>query len=623
MAVARFMEQFDIDSPPPSIKQAPIAIAFAVGLFLTLIPGIGIQDLGWAVSGIALLVIATIASVIVPWERIPHFWGLLIPVVSLLAIGLFRMGTGGFTSIYSALILLPVVWIAAEEGVRFVVFAMLAVVATQALPFLLQPGLLSVDGQIFRAFYTPLVFTLAAGIINDLSHRLRLRVRSAEALRDEKQTLLIESEQRAAALEIQEARLLEEQAFRVSIWNSITGQAVIETDLSGVVRAFNPGAELMLGYTAAEVEGRMSALKLIREGQFEERSLGARTRLALEGNETPSGAQVIDALLEIVDPATLWHYVRRDGSELPVQLRVSPHVDSDGNRVGFILIAIDMTASLEVSRLKDEFIALVSHELRTPLSSILGYLEVLRDELEPLGEQQRRYLDITERNVGRLDRLVGDLLFTSQFAAGTILMDATTVDLVTVLEASVEAALPAANAAGIVLELAVDGEIPAVLGEALRLGQVCDNLISNAIKFTPHGGTVTTGLVLRDGSVELFVSDTGVGISDEDLEQIFTRFFRSAASARNAVQGIGLGLSVTHAIVAAHEGVLGVESEEGVGSTFRVTLPAADARGADAGGAAGAADADGGVEGVEGGGAGGVEGVGADAGAAVRGAGAV
>lgn len=128
-------------------------------------------------------------------------------------------------------------------------------------------------------------------------------------------------------------------------------------------------------------------------------------------------------------------------------------------------------------------------------------------------------------------------------------------------------------AAGVELTTELPADDLMVWGDAVRLGQACDNLISNAIKFTPRGGRVTVSLEPRGGEAVVVVRDTGIGIPESELDQLYARFFRASTATRNAVPGVGLGLTITKAIVTAHEGELDVESEEGVGTAFIMALP--------------------------------------------------
>ena len=229
----------------------------------------------------------------------------------------------------------------------------------------------------------------------------------------------------------------------------------------------------------------------------------------------------------------------------------------------------------ELDRLKDEFLSLVSHELRTPLTSIRGYLDlVLDEEAGELNPEQQRFLRAVERNSGRLLRLVGDLLFVAQADAGRLTLERAKVDLSSVAADCVEGARPVADQKEIELTLATT-PVPELVGDRGRLTQVLDNLISNALKFTPEGGRVEVGTAATDGTVVLEVADSGMGIPAVEQPRLFERFFRAASATEQAIPGTGLGLAIVKAIVEAHGGSITLESAPGVGTTFRVELPIA------------------------------------------------
>ena len=227
-----------------------------------------------------------------------------------------------------------------------------------------------------------------------------------------------------------------------------------------------------------------------------------------------------------------------------------------------------------VDQMKDDLIALVSHELRTPLTSIIGYLELVTEEDGELTEAQRQKLAIVERNAQRLIRVVSDLLLVAQAQAGRLTLFEEELELAGVVEESVAAARPAADARSIDLGLEVVGETH-VVGDRQRLAQVVDNLLSNAIKFTPEGGRVSVDVSNRGDRLAVEVSDTGIGIPASDQQQLFTRFFRATAATTWAVQGTGLGLSIAKAIVDAHGGTISVASRVSEGTTFHLEIPAA------------------------------------------------
>ncbi len=250
-----------------------------------------------------------------------------------------------------------------------------------------------------------------------------------------------------------------------------------------------------------------------------------------------------------------------------------PVRDETGERMGRLVVLRDVTAEREGEKLKDEFFALVSHELRTPLTSIIGYLELVRDEDEELTPDARRFLEVVDRNAKRLLRLVGDMLFVAQVDAGRLSLERAPLDLGRVVAESVEAARPAAERGGVRLRL--DGAaVGQVAGDRDRIGQLVDNLVSNALKFTAERGEVVVSL-RPDGpdSVEVAVSDDGIGIPAAEQQHLFERFFRSSSPATRAVPGAGLGLTIVRTIVEAHGGEIALESTEGVGTTVRVRLP--------------------------------------------------
>jgi len=225
----------------------------------------------------------------------------------------------------------------------------------------------------------------------------------------------------------------------------------------------------------------------------------------------------------------------------------------------------------QLDALKDEFISLVSHELRTPLTSIRGYVELLEDDAH-LTDEQRRFLGIVDRNAGRLLDLVSDLLFLAQVDAGQMTFDLQPVDLEAIVVECVESSLPAAGAKRIVLRAHTE-RLPEVEADSARLAQVLDNLVSNALKFTPDGGRVDVRLAAAGGAAVIEVQDTGHGLDATDQDQLFERFFRSSRAAENAIPGTGLGLAIAKTIVERHGGQIALESTVDAGTTVRVELP--------------------------------------------------
>ena len=234
-------------------------------------------------------------------------------------------------------------------------------------------------------------------------------------------------------------------------------------------------------------------------------------------------------------------------------------------------------------------VAIVSTLLADPIYSYLslkgtydigmpvdaGWL--IQEDEDELKEEHRGHLAVVQRNAHRLLGLVSDLLFAAQVQAGRVTLEKDLVSVSELLDEAVAAALP--TAADRQIDVTVHASDAAhVIGDRQRLAQVLDNLLSNALKFTPPNGSVVVSMFARDTTVLIDVSDTGLGISPADQKKLFTRFFRTEAAVQKAIKGTGLGLSIVKAIVEGH-GEITVESAEGKGATFRVVLPLAAAVG--------------------------------------------
>jgi signal transduction histidine kinase len=471
------------------------------------------------------------------------------------------------------MVVLPVVWIAAERGRHNILIASAGTLAALIMPYAFSVVVFASASDVVRFTFSPLVYLFVAAIINELARQSRSQLHDIHGLVDEKERMLQRTFEYASQLEDSEVKFRAADRLFRGVWAAVTEQSVIGTDVTGLIDAWNPGASKMLGISRSDAEGKRHVFDFHLQDELEYR--------ARELNYPPGATVLNPGFSALVEAARLgqaesreWTYVRDDRTEFPVALSVTKRVDESGETILFV--ASDISQAREVARLKDEFVGLISHELRTPLSSILGYLELMRDDdVNPLSEEQEQYLGVAERNAHRLLRLVGDLLFTAQVESGKFPLDLKDVALEHIVTAAVESARPVATNAGITIIEEVLDATPVTYGDAVRLGQVCDNLISNAIKFTPQGGTVTVSLASTERDAVITVRDTGMGIPESELDQLFARFFRASTATRNAVPGVGLGLTITKAIVTAHHGAMEVISEEGVGTEFRVTIPLA------------------------------------------------
>ncbi|GAA3382947.1 ATP-binding protein [Cryptosporangium minutisporangium] len=225
----------------------------------------------------------------------------------------------------------------------------------------------------------------------------------------------------------------------------------------------------------------------------------------------------------------------------------------------------------DLDRLKDELVAVVSHELRNPIGTIRGYTELLLDDPD-LPAEHRTYAEVIDRTSAHLKQLVDQLLDLARIDAGHVHLDARPLSATKLVRETLGDHHPEADAKHLTIVTDLAAHLP-VHGDATRLRQVLDNLLSNAIKYTPEGGTVTVTGRSVEGRVEICVADTGIGVPDDQLPKLFTRFFRATTALDRGIKGTGLGLAVTKAIVEAHAGTIAAEPGEPRGTRFRITLP--------------------------------------------------
>ena len=551
----------------PFSQQLTMSMFVLVGIVVTLVvPDLGVRNGAWFVAGAATEVVATVVAYVIGLRK--QWWHLdwVLGILAFLAVGLLLVGAGSLNPVLFYLALGPALLLARNEGRRFLVIAWLGTFFALVAPIIVTDPSERIVELIVAVLATAM-FMAVAVIVRNVAIAQRTSVEALRELVAVRDGLLRESREYAHQLERSEAERSAAQRTLRGVWEAVTEQAMITTDLVGRIEAWNPGAEKLIGLRAEATENQRSVVEFLEPDELAER---ARER----GIDEEEGfAILIGSAMDGGAEAAEWSVVSSAGVRIPVHLTVTARLAETGQRVGYMFVAHDMTEALEVARLKDEFVSLISHELRTPLSSILGYLELLRDDEEPpLTTTQLQYLGVAERNAHRLLRLVGDLLFTAQVESGSFRLEAGELELAPIIAASVETAGPAAARGRVVLRAEV---VPGVMvnGDALRLGQAVDNLLSNAIKFTPPDGTVILALGYDGAAATVTVTDTGMGIPADEMDKLFGRFFRARTATSSAVAGIGLGLTITRAIVLAHGGSMTVESEVGLGTRFTMSLP--------------------------------------------------
>lgn len=263
------------------------------------------------------------------------------------------------------------------------------------------------------------------------------------------------------------------------------------------------------------------------------------------------------------------------GPERMFELSAAP-IREQGERTGAVMVFRDVTRTRRLERIRRDFVANVSHELRTPLTSIHGYAETLAARIEG-NETYSNFVQAILRNSERLTTLVNDLLDLSRIERPDFRLELREEDLRSLVAASVEGQQRAAQAKRISLEFAPGGFPHRLSFDRNRIEQVMTNLLDNAIKYTPEGGSVRVATSLAAGEITLSVADTGPGIPDEDRNRVFERFYRVDKHRSRELGGTGLGLAIVKHIVTLHRGRVGVDSAEGSGSRFWFTLPASAA----------------------------------------------
>lgn len=247
--------------------------------------------------------------------------------------------------------------------------------------------------------------------------------------------------------------------------------------------------------------------------------------------------------------------------------------------LGRLYVFRDVTHERVVERMKSEFVAMVSHELRTPLTSIKGYIDMLLDgDAGPLAVEHQEPLQIVKSNADRLLLLINDLLDMSRIEAGKLLLHRAPLDVRPLIRQVATALRPQLDAKHQRLNLDLpetppDDAPPLMFGDAARVHQILTNVLSNAIKYTPQGGEISVCLSVEPPWMCIAVQDTGIGLTPEEQERIFDRFYRVRNRATREASGTGLGLAITRSLVDLHQGRITVESEAGRGSTFRVCFP--------------------------------------------------
>lgn len=366
---------------------------------------------------------------------------------------------------------------------------------------------------------------------------------------------------------------------------------ILEIDPDGHIALVNAEAEHIFGYDRSELLGRSIEL-LVPEVS---RSRHAEHR---KGYETSPCTRPMGSGLDL-------NGRRKDGTAVPVDISLSPLTTDKGLHVTAVIRDITYRKEMEeqlrltherytaelteknrelqtrnreierANRLKSEFLASMSHELRTPLHTIIGFSELLIEELEgPLNPKQKRFAGYIHRDSKQLLDLINDILDLSRIESGRIELNCEHFDISECVEEVVASVRPSAERKSLSLESLVNTTAPA-FADRLRFKNILVNLLSNAVKFTPEHGRISLEVAFRDRDLLVLVSDNGIGIAEEEQKAIFDKFHQVGSTTKGVREGMGVGLAITKNLVEMHGGTLSVESELGRGSQFAFTLPRA------------------------------------------------
>lgn len=354
-----------------------------------------------------------------------------------------------------------------------------------------------------------------------------------------------------------------------SIMSSIQ-DGIIVTNLAKEVVLINKKAEELTGYTNADVVGKpIDQIIIFRDKGG--RSIPSQEYCPPMTTSTPAEYHTEkQQYLVMTGKNNLRSYVGIDSSS------ATPNHAVD---LGWIVVLTDMKEQRDLEAIQLDFVSMASHELRTPLTSIRGYLSVFMEEnKDKLNPDQRQFLDRISISANQLGELVENLLAVSKVERGAFVVNASALDWQKILETAVEQGKMFAAQKNISVELELPPQpLPQVMADSIRINEVINNLISNAVNYTKQGGWVKVTAAVQGNQVITSVSDNGVGIPPEAQAHLFTKFFRvsGALDKSSNSKGTGLGLFLSKSIIDMHHGRIWVESQVGKGSTFHFSLPIA------------------------------------------------
>ena len=492
------------------------------------------------ITALALSAVLLAASVAVPWGKMPRGSFLLIPYLDFVAVSFFREGSAELLSSVGLLALFPVFWLCASGYAPKTAIASSAVASLLIvwIPVMLEPGPASVE-QLVRPLLFPFMmfaFSIAAVALTTSMDKQR------DAL---------------VGRDVQLRAALEESRRRERLMETI-----VDTVGVGVVAVDSNGHDILMNSTQEAIHA-LGVPADIPDPEEKELLVFGTDRVSLAADARPVRRAVRG---ESFTNYQIWIGVGEQARALSTTARSI--IQDDGVADGAVIAFHDVTDMVNALAAKDDFVANVSHEFRTPLTAIQSYLAMVLDEPGLPPKEVEKYLRIADRNAERLNGLVSDLLTTT-----TMSVDRSPSDVALLLADSLASAAPSAAANSISVELLCPQPLLAMV-DGVRISQVLDNLVSNAVKYSPDGGTLTVSAWVDGTDLHCQVKDTGLGMSNLEQAGLFQKFFRAGTAVERGIPGIGLGLMISKTIIETHGGSLSVESLQGAGTTMRFVIPA-------------------------------------------------
>jgi signal transduction histidine kinase len=515
------------------------SVVFVLGILIAIGPFSG--DVVLLFTGVVVIFVLTGATLVIPWNRIGYGWVALVPAADILAITLMQLAAPG--SALGLLWIFPTTWLATGFGLLGL-FAVIVAIA----------GIVSVLTALSeqQVTYATVLLPLVLVAVAATSH--------LAARRSDAQRTLLAKQARLLRVVLERTRRQEQEVTEVL---DAVDFGVIRITPDGQVAVTNEAhGRLQQAIRSDDDDGGEDDIPAFRDDGL--------TRLP------PDELPVERALRgEAFDGQEVW-FGTEPGPRQALSITARRLTDPSGRDAGAVVVSRDVTTELNALKARDELVTSVSHELRTPLTSILGYLDLAIEDPE-LPEHLRTNLDIAERNAERLLGIIADILAASSSSASVeASLAPTTLDAREIVLASAEALAPRAAGRAITIDTSGLEDAP-MWADPLRLRQVVDNLLSNAITYNRDGGTVFLGTTGDGTSSWILVRDTGMGMDEDERARLFQRFYKAGPARRS---GTGLGLAISRDLVRAHGGELGLHSSPGVGSTFIVKLPATAPEGA-------------------------------------------